>query len=562
MRNGKLTSMIATPRLLLLAALLGLAAGCTPRAPAPPSAAASPAAPTPWFRDAARDAGIQYRWEVQGKRPLNILQTIGNGCAFLDFDGDSRLDILLIGPKLALYRGNGKGRFVEATAQAGLETLKGRFLGGAVGDYNADGYPDLYLSAYRGGSLLQNQGGKRFVDVTRAAGLPAQPWGTSCAFVDIDGDGWLDLFVGNYVVFGPDTKPQLCDNSGIPSSCGPRFYKPERSRLFRGGPGGKFVDVTRTWKAHLTEGKCLGVAVADFDGSGRPSLALANDEVPGDLLVNQGKRFDNQGKNSGTAYDDSGNVHGGMGVDWGDYNNDGKFDLFVATFQNESKNIYHNDGGGLFTDKSAMLGLSPAQPAVTFGAKWFDADNDGWLDLALANGHVQDNIDQIDKSARYRQPIQLFRNESGARFEEISQTRIDPGSLRPIVGRGLAAGDYDNDGRVDLLVVDSEGEPLLLHNEAAPAGHWIGLTLAQPTGGNRGAYGALVTLEAGGRKFLRQCHPGGSYLSSSDPRVHFGLGDAARVDRLTVRWPDGKTETFTDLPADRYLTLARGGKPE
>ena len=518
------------------------------------------------FRTVTKEAGIAYRWQPSGTRPLTILGTIGNGVAFLDYDGDGNLDILLVGPKVALYKGDGKGHFTDVSATTGMDKLKGDFRGCAVGDIDNDGFPDIYLTAYRGGALLHNEGGKSFRDITARSGIASQPFGTASAFGDINGDGFLDLYIGNYVVFGPNAQPQLCENNGFKGACGPRFYDPEKGHIYLGGPGMKFRDVTKIWDAHLVEGKSLGAAFADYDSSGKLSLALSNDEMPGDLLQNHGSKFENVGKISNTAYSDQGSVHGGMGVDWGDYNNDGKLDLAVATFASEQKSVYRNDGDNLFTDSSAILGLAAANPYVAFGLKWLDYDNDGYLDLVIANGHVQDNIADSDKTMTYRQPAQLFHNQAGQRFEDVTASAFDEIARRPLVGRGLAIGDYDNDGKIDILIADSEGEPLLLHNQTAVKGseesgnHWIGFKLSQPTGGNRDAYGATVIIEAGGRKMMRHCHADGSYMSSSDPRALVGLGDAKIANKVTIRWTDGKTDTFANVAADRYWKLEPGGK--
>jgi hypothetical protein len=313
----------------------------------------------------------------------------------------------------------------------------------------------------------------------------------------------------------------------------------------------------------MVSGRGLGVAGCDYDDSGRQGIAFANDETAGDLLRNQGKGvFENVGTVSGTAYDRDGNIHGGMGVDWGDYDNDGRPDLFVATFQNEPKSLYHNEGGGAFTDESYPSGVGAAtRTNVAFGCKFLDYDNDGWLDIAIANGHVQDNIAEIDSSTTYRQTFQLFRNRGpgeGGRvtFEETSP-QAGAAAERKIVGRGLAAGDYDNDGRIDLLLVDSEGAPLLLHNEVRNADHWLGVRLIGD-GSNRDGYGAVVTVQAGGRTQTRRCHADGSYMSSSDSRVHFGLGSASAVEDLTIRWPSGKVDRIPGPPVDRYLTIREG----
>jgi len=512
------------------------------------------------FRDAAASAGLDYRWQIPGKRPLNILQTIGNGCAFLDYNADGNLDVLLVGPKLSLYRGDGKGRFTDVSHETGLDRLHGHFLGCAIGDYDNDGYDDIYISGWRTGLLLHNEHGAGFRDVTAEAGLKPQPWGTSCAWSDLDGDGYLDLYVCNYLDFGPRTQPQLCGFKGggreIHFACEPTTYKGLKGTLYHNLHGRRFEDVTHAWGADRTQGAGLGAAFADFDGSGRPGLAVANDERRGDLFRNSGGgRLRNIGPESGTDTE-QGRVHGGMGVDWGDVDNDGRLDLFVATFEGQIKNLYRNQGGGLFQDASAALGIHHfTRGYVAFGCKLLDADNDGWLDLMIANGSTYDNYEQMLPGRHYRQPVQLLYNAAGSHFVDASESAgvTVPG---PIVGRGLAIGDFDNDGRVDALVVDSEGRPLLLHNETTAAGHWLSIKLVG-AGSNRDAYGAIVTARAGGRTLTRLCHSEGSYLSSSDSRVHIGLGAAASAT-LTVRWPDGRRETWPAIAADRQITLTEG----
>ena len=514
------------------------------------------------FREVAKEAGVSFAWTAPGKRPLNILQTIGNGAAFFDYDGDGNLDLLLVGPKPALYQGDGKGKFADVSSSA-LGNLSGYFLGVAVGDYDGDGRSDVYLSGYREGRLLHNEGGKSLRDVTASSGLKPQPWGTACGFSDLDGDGKLDLFIANYADFGPDTEPQLCKfktqkHGDVLSSCGPNRYIGLHATLWR-NTGGTFVDATGPAGLTAQGGRGLGVAFADLGGDGKLSFAIANDEAPGDLFLSKGGgKFENVGQAAGVATDAEGKVHGGMGIDWGDYDNDGKLDLFVATFRNEIKNLYHNDGDGLFTDRSYAVGIGqPALPYVAFGCKFLDADNDGWLDLIVTNGHVQDNIEKIEDTT-YRQPT-LFLHSDKGRFEDAGASS-GVGGLPPIVGRGLATGDYDNDGRIDALVVDSEGAPLLLHNESPVAPEsWVGFSCKSAAGSE--LYGATLTLKlVGGETRVRQCTAAGSYLSSSDPRVHFGLGDA-KIESLTVRWPGGKTETWKGFASGRYLTLTPGQAP-
>lgn len=545
--------------------------GCGPKAAPPsppvapppiaPAAVSTPPASTSGvqFTEIAKSSGIDYVWKADAPRPLNILGTIGNGCALLDYNNDGNLDVLLVGRKLALYKGDGKGHFTDVTHETGLDQVKGYFLGCAVGDYDNDGYDDVYLTAYRGGALLHNEGGKRFVDVTQASGIKAQPWSTSASWVDVDRDGKLDLYICDYADFGPQTKPQLCPQGQptVLTACGPRFYTAIKGVLYHNLGGGKFTDVTKAWGVPAIHGKGLGVAAADYDGTGKPSLALANDEIEGDLLHNTGGKFKEIGAESGTAFNNEGQVHGGMGVDWGDYDNDGKLDLVVATFQHEAKCVYHNDDNNLFTESSAQLGLSDkALPWVSFGCKFLDFDNDGYLDLIFANGHVQDNIEKIDPSTAYKQPLLLLHNEGGKSFSDASSAA---GAVfqQKIAGRGLAIGDIDNDGKIDVLVVDSEGAPLLLHNDAKPVGHWL-LCRLQGTKSNRDGLGALVTfvLPDGGKR-LRHCATDGSYMSASDRRVHCGLGSATSAT-IIVRWPSGHTDAYKAVTADQVVTLVEG----
>lgn len=509
------------------------------------------------FRETSQEAGLTYRWTLPLARPLNILNTIGNGVAFPDYDADGNLDILLVGPTPALYRGDGKGRFTDVTKKMGLNDLKGHFLGCAVGDFDNDGFPDLYLSGYREGRLLHNESGKRFRDITAQSGISPQSWGTSAAFADIDGDGLLDLFVGGYAKFD-SASTQLCLTGGVKTSCPPGTYDGESGRLYKNLGGGRFKEVTQAWLGKSSIQKTLGVAFADFDDSGRPSLALANDEVPGDLCLNLGTSFKSVGAASGVAYSAGGQPHAGMGQDWGDYDNDGRLDLAVMTFSTEIKPIYHNDGSCLFTDQSPQLGITRATtPYVAFGVKWLDADNDGWLDLMMTNGHTSDNIAETGQGLAFKQPTLLFRNSAGTRFDQVDAPSLD----LPIVGRGLAIGDYDNDGRVDVLISDADGAVRLLHNETPNAGHWLTLKLIGRKG-CRDATGAIITLKTTTQTLTRYAHSDGSYLSSSDPRVHFGLGKETKATQISIKWRKGAVQTLTNVTADRILTIEEGLSPK
>ncbi len=547
---------------LFVTGLTGFLAGCPAGknpTKAPPPTPASAGTSSLRLLDQTSQSGLAHRWLSPGKPPLNILQTIGNGAAVLDVDGDNAPDILLVDRKPRLFRGNGKGGFRDATAASGLSTIAGHFLGVAVGDIDNDGDPDVYLSGYRTACLLRNDNGV-LRDITKASGLRNEPWGTSAAFADTDKDGNLDLYVGNYAIFGPETKPQLCLAHGMETSCGPREYQPEKGRLYLGNGKGGFRDVTKPLGIDDISGKTLGVAIADIDSSGKPAIALANDEMPGDLLVPATNRWENIGSVAGVSHDAAGNLHGGMGTDWGDVDGDGRLDLFVATFQNEVKSLYRNEGERLFTEVSASMGLGAARPWVAFGCKFVDLDNDGHLDLVIANGHVQDNIEKIDRSTTFRQPTQVFRNTGAAAFEDRSSA-LQGEAARPIVGRGLATGDFDNDGLVDVVVVDSFGEPLLLRNQSTATGNWIGLKLDQGTRGPRDATGATVVVKAGGRSIVRHVHSDGSYLSASDTRVVVGLGAAKAIESVEITWTDGTKETVQGLAPGRYWIVERGKAP-
>jgi enediyne biosynthesis protein E4 len=516
------------------------------------------------FRDVAAASGLRFVQGHGGRSPLNILETAGHGCAFLDVAGDGRLDVLLIGqPRCALYRNRGGAApvFEEITAAAGLD-VKGDWMGCATGDYDNDGRVDLALTGYRCAALFHNEGG-RFWDASAGIPLARDAWNTSAVFFDADGDGWLDLYVGAYVRFARST-PQFCNYAGIPAACPPTFYDPERGHLYHNQRNGRFTDITRQAGLLAAHGKTLGVAAADFDGDGRTDLYLANDGMPGDLFHNLGGRFVNIGSESGTAFNFASREQAGMGVDWGDYDNDGRLDLVVTTFQYEPTSLYHNEGKGVFTERAFPAGIGDVTlNRLGFGTKFFDADNDGDLDLIQANGHVQDNAGRIFPGVTYAQSTLLFENLGDGRFRDISAAAGEA-LTRPIVGRGLAVGDFDNDGKVDVLIANLEGAPLLLRNETRNANHdltvrLIGRPLASLRSCPRDGTGARLTLRVGGRLQVREAGTGGSYLSAGDPRVHFGLGAATAADSLIVRWPSGIIQRLRNVPAGRELVLRESG---
>jgi len=543
--------------------VLGPLAGC--RAPSraatlPDHRPRTPSLPIR-FEDVAERAGCRYRWPVK-PRPLTNIDAFGAGCAFLDYDRDGRLDLLLVGkPRCGLFRNLDGTRFEDVTAATGMAEHAGPWTGCAVGDYDADGWPDLLLTGYHRLRLLRSVGGRRFVDATRAAGLPPDnfdDWGASAGFMDLDRDGDLDLLVLNYVISGPNT-PLYCEIlPGVRSGCPPSRYEPEFPRLWE-NVGGRFRDVTRRSGLAATHGKALVVAFADIDGDGWIDFYLGNDGTPADLMLNQGRlRFKNIGVRSGLAYGSTpGHPIAAMGAEWADFDRDGELDIAVSAFSDEPYSLVRRRAPLTYEHVGDTAGITGATfKPLGFGTNWADVDNDGWPDLIFANGHVYDNCEQIDPLTTFRQPLMIFHNRRGERFHDLVP-ELGGDVARPIVGRGSARGDFDNDGRVDLLVVDFEGAPLLLQNRTTTAHHWVTFHLiGKPPAWQ--AYGARVVARAGAERWVGQVSPACSYLSSSDPRVHFGLGGVDRLDSVTIHWPSGAVETLRTPPIDRIVVIREG----
>lgn len=557
--SGVLSGRLLPPVVAGLTLTLG---GCrpnrpaaVPNAPKPPEAVKSTAG---WFRDVTAEAGITYRWPELNRSPLTNVETFGAGCAFLDADSDGWLDVLLVGsPACALYLNRGDGTFRDATAESGLAQVRGNWSGCAVGDINGDARPDLLLTGLNSLKLLEAESGPRFQDVTDRAGIKPGGWASSAGFMDLDGDEDLDLVVGQYLELDPYA-PRYCElRPGVFSSCTPERYAPQFPRLFRNNGNATFTDVTGDTGLHRSGGKNLALGFTDFDRDGRMDFFFANDGTPGDLFRNLGRlRFENVGLVKGVAMGVSGGPQAGMGVDWGDYDRDGRQDLAVTAFSDEAYSIYRQREAD-FEQISTQVGIGqPTYQPLGFGVKWLDLDNDGWLDLAFSNGHIHDNVHRIDNRLTFRQPLQLFANREGRKFEEVS-VQAGSDATRPIVGRGLATGDYDRDGRIDLLAVDFGGAPLLLRNEK-PAGNWLEIELRQP-GPNPFAYGARVTVEMPQGGLVREVSPASSFLSSSSPGVHLGLGKGRTV-RGKIEWPDGASESFRTDEVNRFLRVARRRK--
>lgn len=511
------------------------------------------------FVDVAAERGLGYSWPEQ-PRPMRAVEAFGSGCAAFDCDNDGWLDVLLVGdPHPALFHNIGGARFEEVATDSGLATVEGDWTGCAIADYNGDGFLDVLLTGYHQLALYKNIDGLRFQPATEEAGLDAANhghWGASAGFMDLDGDGWLDLVILNYVVFGPDSQ-QYCEyKPGVRSGCAPKTYPPERGEIWRNTGQGRFELVPETAGMDQTNGVGLVLAFIDLDGDERMDFYIGNDGVPADFLHNLGgMKFENVAMVCGLAVDATTSSISSMGADWADFDRDGLLDITMSNFQWKCFVVFRNSGGSFFTDVSARTNLAGAtRGRLGFGTKWADFENDGWPDIFFVNGHVYDNARETDgPGAELRQPINLFRNELGKTFIDLAPALGDD-VMRTMVGRGSATLDFDNDGRIDLLAVDYEGPVMLLQNRTQTKNHWLKLDLRgrQP---NLFAYGAHLVGKAADRTWVAEVSPASSYLSSSDPRIHWGLGDVAKLDTLVIRWPSGTEQTLRDVATDQILRV-------
>jgi len=539
------------------------------RTVAPNRPPAGPSGVVPQYVDEAEAAGLRF---VQDNAESSLKlppETMSGGVALFDYDGDGWLDVYAVqgGPLPPsanstcadrLFRNRGNGTFEDVSERAGLHRLAGGYGHGvAVGDYDNDGHPDLFVTRWQSYALLRNRGDGTFDDVTALAGLAGdRDWPTSAAWADLDGDGDLDLYVCHYMVF--DLKnPRLCvsPTAHVNHYCSPLDFEAIPDHVFR-NDGGRFVDVTRDAGFVDPGGRGLGVLAADLDDDNRIDLYVANDMSANYLFRNLGCfRFVETALPAGAAANSSGGFQSGMGVACGDVDGDGRPDLAVTNFYGESTTFFRNLGRGMFSDDTAMIGLAaPTRCLLGFGVAFLDANNDGWLDLISANGHVND----LRPAIPWRMPTQLLIGGPDRRLREPFPDAGDP--FKPThLGRGLAVGDLDNDGRIDA-VVQAQNEPLAyLHNQTAGAGHWVTLQL-EGVRSNRDAVGSRVILLAGGRRRVAQRVGGGSYQSANEPRLQFGLGHSERIERLEVRWPSGLVDSYTGLLTDRGYLLREGAK--
>jgi hypothetical protein len=470
----------------------------------------------------------------------------------------------LVNTKLAaegqssLYRNNGDGTFREVSRQAGLRN-RGYGMGACAADYDNDGQEDLYLTNFGSNVLYHNNGDGAFRDVTEKAGVGFSSWGSSCGWADIDHDGYLDLFVVNYVDFAVSNN-KFCGSlvEGLRSYCHPNVYRGLPNVLYRNNRDGTFTDITQEAGVFTRAGKGLGIAFGDYNNDGWPDIYIANDSVANFLYRNLGNgTFSEVGLSAGVAVDENGLPKAGMGTDWGDFDNDGLLDIYVTNLNSQTNTLYRNNGGGLFTDVTWQAGLGePTLPFVGFCTAFLDYDNDGNLDIVVANGHILDNVSQSRDNITYPQRKLLFRNEGNGTFKEVGLS-AGPGFRLEKVGRGLAVGDIDNDGDLDLLINNCNQTADLLRNDNYTKNHWL-MIKTVGTKSNRDGIGTRLTLTANGFTQIREIKAGSSYQSQNDTRVHFGLGKASSVDRLELRWPSGTLDALKDLTTDQILTVREG----
>ena len=531
-----------------------------------PAAALAHAEPAPvQFSDVTEAAGIRFRHYKgeTGKRYLP--ETMGSGVAVLDFDQDGWMDLFFVngwrleggtpeGVGSVLYRNRGDGTFDDVTREAGLE-VRAYGMGAAAGDYDNDGFPDLYVTILGLNRLYRNNGDGTFSNVSVDAGVGDPSWGASAAWLDADNDGKLDLFVTNYVRWSP-AQDQWCGyGPGVKHYCTPEIFTGDTSRLFRNLGGGRFRDVTREAGLFNPSGKALGVALWDFDGNGLMDLVVAEDTQPDKIYLNRGDfRFEEVGTRNGFGFSESGQARAGMGVDVADAENDGRGVVAVTNFSYEGIGFYRWGSSLNFIDQAVPAGIGqPSLLTLGFGLLFLDYDLDGWQDLLAVNGHIDDLVETVQTRLTYRQRPLLFRNRRDGRFLPMGG-EAGPALEQAYAGRGAAAIDYDNDGDLDLVVTENGGPAHLLRNQGGNRNHWLQIRLAG-SASNRDGIGALVTVKSGSTTQRRYRRSGSSYLSESDPRLTFGLGDATRADRLEVRWPGGAVQVLENVPAGRLLVV-------
>ena len=548
-----------------------------PQSPPRPQGIKSPKCvnrPIPQLEDVTAKAGIKFTHASSNDKRY-IFESMSGGVALLDYDRDGWPDIYFTNAPTvqmalegktvlgALYHNNRDGTFTDVTQKSGL-TKPCLAMGGAVGDYDNDGWPDLYITCLGGNVLYHNNGDGTFTDVTAKAGVADGRWSAGAAFGDYDGDGYADLMVANYVDFRLNDLPQFgstpyCKYRGVDVQCGPRGLKGAGDSLFHNNGDGTFSEVSKRAGVNDPQGYYgLGVIWADFNGTGRPDIFVTNDSTPKFLYKNLGDgKFGEIGFESGTALSSNGSEQASMGIAVGDYNHTGRPSLYVTNFENENDDLYRNEGDWDFTEQSFASGLAASTlPWVKWGTAFVDVDNDGWLDLFTVTGHVYPQVDEIPGEPGYHQPKLLSLNQKDGTFCDASG-QAGPALAEKRVSRGLAVGDLFNDGNMDMVINDLDGAPMILRNPGVPGRHWVSFELAG-TKSNRLALNARVKIIAGGTTQTDEVHSGGSYLSQSDLRLHFGLGAATKIDSVEIHWPSGAVDKIGSLEADHFYSVLEG----
>jgi enediyne biosynthesis protein E4 len=528
-------------------------------------AAAPPGEPLPELRDVAVAAGLTQVFPNGGMETKEyIIETTGSGVAFIDYDNDGLLDTFVgsgDGAPSRLYHNEGGGRFKDVSAAMGV-TRVGWAQGACAGDYDNDGFTDLFVTYWGSNILYKNDGGRRFRDVTKEAGLEQSRvrYNAGCSFVDYDRDGRLDLFVANYLKFSFEETPKpganpYCWYLGLTVNCGPRGLPFDRNILYHANADGTFTDVSeKSGIAAPARSYCLSALTADFDGDGWPDIFVACDQTPSLLFMNQHDgTFSEEAVLRGTAFDENGKAMSGMGATAADYNHTGWLSIFRTNFSDERVTMYRNRGEGEFEDATMAAGMGVNTRFVGWGCTFVDIDNDGWKDVFQVNGHVFPEVEKKKIDIHFKDRRVLYRNLRNGTFEDISE-KAGAAILERHSSRGVAAGDIDNDGQMELLINNQGERPSLLKLAAKTPGHWLLLEL-KGTKSNRSAIGAKVKLTAGGMTQTDEVRSGGGYISQGDLRLHFGLGGAERIERIEIVWPSGLKEERKDLEADRVLKL-------
>jgi hypothetical protein len=574
-QRGSLPSIHRSATLFGLSALValvfqlsGLAQRSTPKKPDPPVKVT--------FTDIRKQAGITFLQDSTQTEEKLYLETMGTGVGWLDYDQDGLMDLYFVqsGPtefykpdhpmRSALYHNNGDGTFTDVTEKTGVAAENHYGQGVAIADYDNDGYPDIYVTGYQRAILYHNNGNGTFTDVTAKAGVADQGgWSTSAAWLDYDHDGYLDLVVLNYIEWSANNNLWCGEHRpGYRSYCHPGNYKGQRIKLYHNNQDGTFTDVSDSSGIGKPEAKGMGVVTADFNNDGWTDIAVANDSWPNFLFINKKDgTFQDVSFVSGIAASEDGRYEAGMGIDAADISGDGQQDIYVTHLDFELNRLYTNNGDGSFTDATFSSGIGNKAILLSgVSMKFVDYDNDGWPDILQLNGAMVDNVHLYHSEVSYKEPLLMFRNLGKGQFEKIPDAALGADFSIPIAGRGIATGDFNNDGAMDVAINNRGDYPMLLRNDQphdATGNHWLEILLIG-TKSNRDGIGASLKLIAGGAAHVEQAKGGMSYMSASDPRIHFGLGKRGKIDALEITWPSGTVDRLKDVPPDKIIAVKEG----